>query len=274
MTASSGPGISLMMEGVSYLAGAELPAVIVNIQRAGPGLGNIFPEQGDYNQVVKGGGHGNYRCVVLAPNSVQEMCEFTMRAFDLADKYRGPVFVLSDGYVGQIMESFTFPEPVPAAPLPDWALTPDPATNGNVITSIYLDVDTQERFNLSLQEKYARIASCEARCEQTRTEDSDIVLIGFGIVSRILQSAVEMARAEGIRVGLFRPQTLWPFPGAELAKLAARARNLLVVELNNGQMVDDVRLCVREKCPVHFLSRLGGAVPDADEVVAKIREIL
>jgi len=272
MTASSGPGISLMMEGVSYLAGAELPAVIVDIQRAGPGLGNIFPEQGDYNQVVKGGGHGNYRCIVLAPNSVQEMCDFTMLAFELADRYRGPVFVLSDGYVGQMMEPLTFPEPVGTQPPKPWALTPEAATNGNAITSIYIDVDTLERHNIRLQELYARIAESEVRFECTATDDAEVVLVGYGITSRILQSVVETLREDGVRVGLFRPITLWPFPSGALAEAAQRAGSLFVVELSNGQMLDDVRLAVGGRCPVHFHSRVGGAVPSVDEIIEAVRK--
>ena len=273
MTASSGPGISLKMEGISYLAGAELPAVIVDIQRAGPGLGNIYPEQSDYNQVVKGGGHGNYHCIVLAPNSVQEMCDFTMLAFDLADKYIGPVFVLSDGYIGQMMESIRLPEPVLSAPPRPWALTPEAATNGNAITSIYLDMETLERVNLRLQAKYAEIRKREPRCEKIRTGDADILLVGFGVTSRILQTVVEEARAEGLRAGLFRPKTLWPFPKQELQECVEQAKQIFVVELNDGQMVEDVRLYSENRKPVHFHGRLGGAIPSVEEILAKVRII-
>lgn len=274
MTASSGPGISLKLEGISYIAGAELPAVIVDIQRAGPGLGNIYPEQADYNQIVKGGGHGNYHCIVLAPNSVQEMCDFTMRAFDLADKYRGPVVVLSDGYVGQMMEPLRFPKPTESLPAKPWALTPDASTNGNTITSIYLDVATLEKQNLKLMAKYAEIEKTESFCEMTDVDDAEILLVGYGVTSRILSSVAEMARAEGIKAGLFRPQTLWPYPKKELAAAAKHVKNILVVELSNGQMVDDVRLIVGGDCPVHFYGRVGGAVPGAEEILAQVRGIV
>ena len=274
MTASSGPGISLKMEGISYLAASELPAVIVDISRVGPGLGNIYPSQGDYNQIVKGGGHGSYRCIVLSPNSVQEMCEFTMQAFDLADKYRIPVFVLSDAYVGQMMEPLALPEPSGPPPPKPWALTAEAASNQNVITSIFLDPEEMEAHVLHLQEKYGRIEENECRCEQYRTEDAELVLTGFGIVSRILESAVDMGRAEGLKIGLFRPQTLWPFPARELLELAGRTRDFLVVEINNGQMVHDIRLIVEGRRPVHFMNRLGGFVPSPEDVVDRVRQIL
>lgn len=274
MTASSGPGISLKMEGISYLAASELPAVIVDISRVGPGLGNIYPSQGDYNQIVKGGGHGSYRCIVLSPNSVQEMCEFTMVAFDLADKYRIPVFVLSDAYVGQMMEPLVLPEPSGPPPPKPWALTAKASSNKNVITSIFLDPEEMEAHVLHLQEKYGRIEQNECRREEYRTEDAEMVLAGFGIVSRILQSAVDLGRAEGLKIGLFRPKTLWPFPAQELLQLTRRVRDFLVVEINNGQMVHDIRLIVEGRRPVHFMNRLGGFVPSPEDVVQRVRRIV
>lgn len=274
MTASSGPGISLKMEGISYLAASELPAVIVNICRVGPGLGNIFPSQGDYNQMVKGGGHGSYRCIVLAPNSVQEMCDFTMLAFELADKYRIPVFVLSDAYVGQMMEPLYLPEPAPPPPAKPWALTPRADSNENFITSIFLNPEEMEVHVLHLDAKHKEIEHNEPRCELRLTEDADLILVGFGIVSRVLESALEMARAQGLSVGYFRPQTLWPFPEEELLRLAQRAKHFLVVEINNGQMVYDIKLIVEGRCPTHFMNRMGGFVPTPEEVLAKAREIL
>ncbi len=205
-TASSGPGISLMQEGISYMAGAELPAVIVDIMRAGPGLGNIGPEQGDYNQVVKGGGHGNYRPIVLAPNSVQEMCDLTMLAFDLAFKWRTPTYVLADGVMGQLMESFTFPEKAFQPSIDaSWAVAGTPETRKNLVTSIYLDFQQLEAFNNRLQEKYAKIAEAETRCQEEGCDDAEIVLVAYGISSRIAKTAMDTARKAGIKVGLFRP---------------------------------------------------------------------
>ncbi len=274
MTASSGPGMSLKMEGISYLAGSELPAVIVDIGRVGPGLGNIYPDQSDYNQVVKGGGHGAYRSIVLAPNSVQEMCDFTMRAFELADRYRGPVFVLSDAYVGQMMEPVAFPEPLGPAPEKPWALSDKPETSDNVITSIFLNPDEMEERVVHLQEVYDRIQDNEVRYETFQIEDAEWVLVGFGVVSRILRSIVEDARAAGLKVGLFRPQTLWPFPMTEIQELSERVKGLLVVEMNNGQMVDDVKLTVAGRCPVEFFNRMGGNVPDAKKVADKLEKLI
>ncbi|NQU43793.1 3-methyl-2-oxobutanoate dehydrogenase subunit VorB [bacterium] len=274
MTASSGPGISLKMEGISYLAASELPSVIVDISRVGPGLGNIYPSQGDYNQVVKGGGHGSYRCIVLSPNSVQEMCDFTMLAFELADRYRIPVFVLSDAYVGQMMEPLDMPAAIDPPGPPDWALTPEAATNGNVITSIFLNPEEMEAHVLHLQENYAGIQRQETRCETYRCEDADLILVGFGIVSRILRSAVDQAREQGLKVGLFRPQTLWPFPETQLLEHVGRVHDFLVVELNNGQLVQDIKLFVAGRSPIHFMNRVGGFVPSPEEVVEKARQIL
>jgi 2-oxoisovalerate ferredoxin oxidoreductase alpha subunit len=268
MTASSGPGISLMQEGFSYIAGAELPCVIADIMRAGPGLGNIAPEQGDYNQIVKGGGHGNYRTLVLAPDSVQEMADLTALAFDLADRYRNPVVVLADAFVGQIMEPVAFapPRPVPAAP--DWAVTGTAATRRNLISSIYLEPDVMERHVRKLEAKYHDAERRETRAESWYTGDADFILVGYGIVGRVLKAVVGLARARGIKAGLLRPITLYPFPSAALRDLARRAKAFAVVEMSDGQLLQDVRLALEGRCPVEFYSRVGGNTPSAEEVLA------
>lgn len=274
MTASSGPGISLKSEGISYLAGAQLPAVVVDIMRAGPGLGNIGPEQGDYNQVVKGGGHGNYRNIVLAPASVQEMCDLTMRAFELSQKWRMVVFVLADGVLGQMIEPLRFPEQS-VAPETDtsWAVDGTAATRPNVVTSIFLDFDQQEAFNNQLQAKYAAVEAAEQDSQSYRMEDADVALVAYGISARIAQGAVDAARAEGIRAGLFRPKTLFPFPKDALNAFVAQGeKQLICVEMSNGQMRDDVKLAIECRCPVHLVSRLGGNLVTEDAVVAKLRE--
>jgi pyruvate/2-oxoacid:ferredoxin oxidoreductase alpha subunit len=268
MSASSGPGISLMQEGLSYLAGAELPCVVADITRGGPGLGNIAPEQGDYNQIVKGGGHGNYRTLALAPCSVQEMADLTTLAFDLADKYRNPVVLLADGYVGQMMEPVEFAAPRPVPPPPDWAVTGTAATRKNMLTSLYLEPDELERHVRKLESKYQEAERSEARAESWRTEDAEIVLVGYGIVGRILKAVVELGRARGMALGLLRPITLYPFPTEAIRQLARRARAFAVVELSTGQMVDDVRLALEGRRPVEFFSRVGGNVPSAEDVLA------
>ena len=275
MTASSGPGISLMQEGVSYLSGAELPAVIVNVMRAGPGLGNIGPEQGDYTQCVKGGGHGNYRTMVLAPNSVQEMCDFTIKAFDLAFTYRIPVYVLADAVLGQMIEPLRFPHEPRTPVIPsEWATAGTAETRSNLVTSIFLDFDELEQFNTTLQEKYARIEEKEAEAELLRTDDADIVLVAYGISSRIARSAVEEARAQGIRVGLLRPKTLFPFPKRALKHLAeGGASDFVSVEMSNGQMAEDVRLAVECTRPVSLVNRLGGNLITLDQIMDRIRTL-
>lgn len=267
MAASSGPGISLMMEGVSYAAGAELPIVIVDIMRGGPGLGNIGGEQGDWFQIVKGGGHGCYRNIVLLPASVQEMADFTALAFELADRYRNPVFVLADGYVGQMMEPVSLPLALATAPARPWAVEGTAATRANLITSIYLDHDRLEAHERKLWQKYEEIRRREARVEQVRTEDADVLLVGYGIVSRVLRRAVALLRAEGVRAGLVRPMTGWPFPTAKVRELSWRVGRILVVELSTGQMIEDVKLAVEGRCRVDFYGRLGGNVPSAEEIV-------
>jgi len=268
MSASSGPGISLMQEGVSYLAGAELPCVIADIMRGGPGLGNIAPEQGDYNQVVKGGGHGNYRTLVLAPASVQEMADLTTWAFDLAEEYRNPAVVLADGFIGQMMEPVRFSAPRRAPAAPSWAVTGTAATRSNLVTSIYLEPDALERHVRKLEAKYQRAERECARAERWRSDDSDLVLVGYGIVGRVLKAVVERLRARGFAAGLLRPITLYPFPVEELRALCRRARAFAVVEMSNGQLRDDVRLALDGRSPVEFYSRVGGNVPSAEEVTA------
>jgi 2-oxoisovalerate ferredoxin oxidoreductase alpha subunit len=274
LTASSGPGISLKQEGVSYLAGAELPAVIVDIMRAGPGLGNIGPEQGDYNQVVKGGGHGNYRNIVLAPNSVQEMCDFTMKAFELATTYRNPVVVLADGVLGQMVEPLRFPEKAVTPEIdPSWAVCGNAETRENLVTSIFLDFEQLEEFNYRLQEKYELIQENEVKTEEYLTGDADIILVSYGISSRICRSATELARREGIKVGLFRPLTLFPFPGKELTRLADRNVAFISVEMSNGQLRDDIRLATNCRRPVELVNRMGGNLITMDQVMDRIREV-
>jgi pyruvate/2-oxoacid:ferredoxin oxidoreductase alpha subunit len=268
MSASSGPGISLMQEGFSYLAGAELPCVIADITRAGPGLGNIAPEQGDYNQIVKGGGHGNYRTLVLAPDSVQEMADLTTLAFDLADRYRNPVVVLADGFIGQMMEPVAFAPPRPVEGPKDWCVAGTAATRRNLVCSIYLEPDQMERHVLKLDAKYREAERNEVRYEAWRVDDADFVLVGYGIVGRILKAVVEQARARGIRAGLLRPITLYPFPEAAIRSLAAHAKGFAVVEMSTGQMLHDVRLALEGRRPVEFYGRVGGNVPSAEEILA------
>jgi 2-oxoisovalerate ferredoxin oxidoreductase alpha subunit len=272
MTASSGPGISLMQEGISYMAGAELPCVIADIMRGGPGLGNIGAEQGDYHQVVKGGGHGNYRTIVLAPNSAQEMADLTALAFELADRYRNPVVVLADGYIGQMMEPVEFSQQAIVAPTPSWAVTGTKETRGNLITSLHLNFDEMEAHIRALEDKYRQVERRETRAEEWCTEDAEIVLVGFGIVGRILKAVTTELRANGIPVGLLRPITLYPFPTAHFKRLAEKARVFVVVELSNGQLIEDVRLSLDGARPVEFLNRMGGNVPSHNEVLSFVRK--
>lgn len=277
MTSSSGPGISLMQEGLSYIAAAELPCVLINISRGGPGLGTIQPSQGDYFQAVKGGGHGDYHLIVLAPDSVQEMADFVYLGFDLAEKYRNPVLILSDGALGQMMEKVVFPEydvKERRRPKP-WATTgktPDRAPN--VITSLHIQSEEMEKINLRLQEKYRTIEKDEVRYEVINTDDADLILVAFGLSSRICQKAMELARQQGIKVGFFRPITLYPFPYDALKKLADKLKGALVVEMNAGQMLEDVRLGVCGKIPVEFYGRMGGIIPSPEEIVAKLKKMM
>ncbi len=270
MTASSGPGISLMQEGISYLAGAELPCVIADIMRGGPGLGNISPEQSDYFCMTKGGGHGCYRNIVLAPSSVQEMAALTMLAFDLADKYRNPAVLLADGYVGQMMEPLELEMTEAVPPEKPWAIRGTAETHRNLVSSIYLTNDLMEAHVRKLEAKYQECERNECRWETYRAEDAEVLLIGYGIVSRILRTAVDMARAHGIKAGLFRPITLWPFPSEALRQAAEKVERVMVVELSTGQMVEDVRLALNGRIPVEFYSRVGGNVPSAETIHAEL----
>jgi 2-oxoisovalerate ferredoxin oxidoreductase alpha subunit len=270
MTASSGPGLSLMQEGISYIAGAELPCVIVDVVRGGPGLGNIAPEQSDYFAMVKGGGHGNYHNIVLAPASVQEMADLTVLAFELADKYRNPAIILADGFIGQMMEPLELEYREVVEPEKPWAVKGTPETRKNLVSSIFLEPDDLENHQRHLEEKYELARKNEPRWELYDTDDADLLLVGYGITSRILRSAVEAARAEGQRVGLFRPITLWPFPSDALRKAAAGVRQVVVVELSNGQMVEDVRLALNGRVPVDFYGRTGGNVPSLEEIHAEV----
>ena len=273
LAASSGPGMSLKQEGISYIAGAELPCVIVDIARAGPGLGNIGPEQSDYNQAVKGGGHGCYRNIVLAPNSVQEMCDFTVRAFDLAFKYRNPAIVLADGVLGHMVEPLSFPQTAVEPVIdPSWAVRGNRETRGNLVTSIDLDFKELEAHNLKLQAKYDSIRKNEVDYEGYRIDDAEVVLVSYGISSRIAKSAVDAARGEGIKAGLFRPISLFPFPTEELSALAERGAVFISVEMSNGQMRDEIRLATGCK-DVGLVSRYGGNLIGRDEIGEKIREV-
>jgi len=272
MTASSGPGLSLMQEGISYLAGAELPCVIVDVVRGGPGLGNIAPEQSDYFAIVKGGGHGNYRNIVLAPASVQEMADLTMLAFELADKYRNPAVVMTDGFVGQMMEPLELELRGVATPEKPWAVKGTPETRANFISSICLEPDELEEHERQMEAKYIRCEQTEARHELYRSDDAEILLVGFGIVSRVLRSAVDSLRREGVKAALFRPITLWPFPAKALAQAAASVPKILDVELSNGQMLEDVRLALNGRVPVEFYGRVGGNVPSVEELHAQVMD--
>ena len=272
MTASSGPGISLMQEGISYLAGSELPCVIVDVVRGGPGLGNIAPEQSDYFALVKGGGHGNYRNIVVAPASVQEMADLTRLAFELADRYRNPAVVLTDGFIGQMMEPLELQAAESVQPEKPWAVKGTPETRKNLIASIYLEPDELEAHVRKLEEKYKKAAEAESRHELYRAEDPEVLLVGYGITSRVLRTVVDMMRKEGVRAGLFRPITLWPFPAEALRHAARRAQMVLVVEMSTGQMVEDVRLTLDGRVDVEFYGRTGGNVPMADEVCRELTE--
>ena len=274
MTASSSPGISLKQEGISYAAGAELPCVIVDIMRGGPGLGNIAPEQSDYNQVVKGGGHGNYKCPILAPNSGQEMSGLTQLAFEIAEKYRTPVYILADGYTGQMMEPVEFGEPKKEIPHHDWALYGDEESKFNLISSIYLDPEELEEHNQKLQDKYKEIEENELRTEEFMLDDAEYVVMGYGIISRILKTVVEKLRDEGVKIGLLRPITLFPFPNNKIVQLSKRIKGMLVVEMSNGQMVQDVRLAALGRCPVGFYGRMGGVVPSMQELLEQTKKFI
>ncbi len=281
MTSSSSPGISLMCEGISYIAGAELPCVIVNVQRGGPGLGTIQPSQSDYFQAVKGGGHGDYHMVVLAPNSVQEMYDFVFDGFDIAFRYRIPVMLLADGVVGQMMEKVVmgrqrsrYDERQIEEICGGWAVTGMKGRGQNVVTSLSLDPLDQEQTNLRLQAKYRSIEQAEVRYEELMTEDAEFVIVAFGISSRVSAEVVSMARADGYRVGLLRPITLWPFPYVRLGELAGQVKGFMSVELNAGQMVEDVRLAAAGRVPVEHYGRMGGPIATPGEIYEKLKEKL
>ncbi len=281
MTSSSSPGISLKQEGISYMAGAELPALIVNIMRGGPGLGTIQPSQADYFQTVKGGGHGDYRLITLAPASVQEMADHVVLGFDLAFKYNNPVMILSDGVIGQMMEKVVLPEFRPRKTEEEirkeqpWATLGKPASRGpNIITSLELDSGRMEQHNIRFQAKYKKIEENEVLYEELNCEDADYLIVAFGSSARISQKAIQLAAEEGIKIGLFRPITLWPFPAKALASYIGKVKGILTVELNAGQMIEDVKLAVECKIKTEHFGRLGGIVPTPDEVVKALKEKL
>lgn len=277
MTSTSSPGYSLMQEAISYIACAELPCLLVNVVRGGPGLGTIQPSQGDYFQAVKGGGHGDYKLIVLAPNSVQEMADFTYMGFDLADQYRIPVLILADGALGQMMESVQFPDydvEKNRADHSSWATTG--RVNGrdqHVITSLHLQSEDMEGMNKILQDKYREIERSEIRYETIGTEDTDFLVVAYGLSARIAHKAMDLARAEGMKVGLLRPITLFPFPYQVIRDLADKVNGILTVEMSAGQMVEDVRLAVNGKVPVEFYGRMGGMIPQPDEIVEEIKKL-
>ncbi|MDO8602690.1 MAG: 3-methyl-2-oxobutanoate dehydrogenase subunit VorB [Candidatus Omnitrophota bacterium] len=275
MTSSSSPGISLKQEGISYLAACELPAVIVNIMRGGPGLGNIAPSQSDYFQAVKGGGHGDYHQIVIAPASVQEMADLTMLSFDLADKYRMPVMILGDGILGQMMEPVEFSLQPSAFSLQpkDWILDGCKGRKPRVIKSLILNETELENFNLKLQKRYREIKDKEQRCEVLYGEDSEIMLVAYGTTSRVARSVVEKLRKIGKKIGIIRPITLWPFPERTFKKLEKSVKSFLVVEMSCGQMIEDVKLAIDCAKPVHFYGRTGGKIPDEDEIIKELDAI-
>ena len=281
MTSSSSPGIALMQEGITYMAGAEVPGVFVNVQRGGPGLGTIQPSQGDYFQATRGGGNGDYKVIVLAPSSVQEMADFVDLAFELAFKYRNPAMILSDGVIGQMMEKVVLPpfkprrtdeEVIKQCP---WASTGKPKNRERVvITSLELKPEIMEQRNIALQEKYRKIEENEVRFEQQLMDDAEYAIVAFGSAARIAEKSVEIAREQGIKVGLFRPITLFPFPTKQIAELSKKVKGILVAEINAGQMVQDVRLAVNGAVPVEQFGRLGGIVPDPEEIVEALKKVM
>ena len=273
MTSSSSPGVSLKAEGLSYIAGSDVPALVVNVQRGGPGLGGIQPSQSDYFQATKGGGHGDYRMIVLAPASVQEMASLTIKGFDLADKYLMTAMILADGTIGQMMEPITFEDAEIKTYEKPWALTGTECKRPhNVVNSLYLKPDELERKNFERFERYKKIEETEAMWEEYLMEDAEYCVVAFGIASRVAKNAVAAARAEGIKVGLIRPITLWPFPSAALEKAADQVKSFISVELNMGQMIEDVKLATKCKKPVSLCNRTGGMIPGPDEVLEAIHK--
>ncbi len=273
MTSSSSPGISLKAEGLSYIAGSDVPALVVNVQRGGPGLGGIQPSQSDYFQAVKGGGHGDYRMIVLAPASVQEMASLTIKGFDLADKYNMTSMILADGTIGQMMEPIVFEDEEPKVYDKPWALTgTEKKRPHNIVNSLYLKPDELEKKNFERYEKYKQVEENEAMWEEYMMEDADICVVAFGIASRVAKNAVVAARNEGIKVGLIRPITLWPFPKKAIAAAADKVKSFVSVELNMGQMIEDIRLYSECKKPVKLCNRAGGMIPGPDQVLDSIRK--
>ncbi len=273
MTSSSSPGISLKTEGISYIAGADLPCVVVNVVRGGPGLGNIAPAQGDYFQATKGGGHGDYHMIVLAPSTIPESIELVMLAFELADRYRCPVMILADGMLGQMMEPVVLPEHVDPATLPakPWATTGAKGREPNLVTSFYLDPVELNDMDVRREERYREIEKNEVRYEEYKTEDAEVIIAAFGSMARISKTAVRMARSEGIKLGLLRPITVWPFPYEPLHALSGRVGTILTVEMNAGQMVEDVRLAVAERAETPFYGQLGGLVPSPNDILREVK---
>ncbi|MFV0290062.1 MAG: 3-methyl-2-oxobutanoate dehydrogenase subunit VorB [Mangrovibacterium sp.] len=278
MTSSSSPGVSLMQEGMSYLAGAELPCVVVNVVRGGPGLGTIQPSQSDYFQSVKGGGHGDYKLITLAPASVQEMADFVELAFELAFKYRNPALILSDGVIGQMMEKVELKpqqerltEDEIIAKYGDWATTGKKGRASNILTSLALKSEIMEQHNVKLQAKYRACEENEVRFEKIQCDDAEYIFVAYGSSARICTKAIELARAEGIKVGLLRPITLYPFPSKEIARLAKQVKGMLSVEMSAGQMVEDVQLAVKGVCLVEHFGRFGGIIPSPTEVVEALK---
>lgn len=279
MTSSSSPGVALMQEGITYMAAAEIPGLIVNVQRGGPGLGTIQPSQSDYFQATRGGGNGDYCTIVLAPASVQEMADFVDLSFTLAFRYRTPVIMLSDGVIGQMMEKLILPPFKPRRSDEDvrqecpWAITGKKGRKNNIITSLELDPHVMENHNLHLQRKYQEIRDKEVRYEEYMTEDAEYLIVAFGSASRIVQKTIELCRNEGMRIGMLRPITLWPFPTKAISDLAAKVKGILCVEINAGQMVDDIRLAVEGRVPVSQYGRLGGIVPTPEEVMEEVEKM-
>lgn len=275
MTTSSSPGISLMQEGISYIAGSRLPVVIVNVQRGGPGLGNIAPAQGDYFQATRGGGNGDYRTIVLAPDSAQEMLDFTFEAFDLADQYRMPVMLLSDGRLGQMMEPVELRDPPARKPVEKpWALTGAKGRDSYFVCSLHLPVPELAEHNRVLEKVYKEIERREPRAESYRTDDAKVVFTAYGTCARLCREAVDLLRDEGLKVGLVRPITLWPFPNKQLLAATKKAKSLVVVEMSYGQMLDDVRIAVADRIPIEFLAYAGGEAPTIKELVKYGRKLL
>lgn len=274
MTSSSSPGVSLKQEGISYIAGADLPALIINVQRGGPGLGGIQPSQSDYFQATKGGGHGDYHLIVLTPDSVQEMADLTALAFDLADKYRMPAMLLADGTMGQMMEPVVLPEESCGTVEKPWAVTgTEMKRTHNIVNSLYLVPEELERTNIERFERYKAVEEQETRWESYMMEDADICLVAFGIAARVTKNAVTAARKEGIKAGMIRPITVWPFPKKPLSEAADRVRGFISVELSMGQMIEDIRLATDCLRPVELCSRAGGMIPSPDEVLESIRKM-